>query len=322
MGTPTIPDPTTSDPAFLACPRCGYDLTPMVPPPGPARDASATCSECGLEFNWTRLIEARKQLVPHFVEHAKGFRATIAAIPRTFAWLVLPHRFWRRVRIEHAIILRRAVLWLALVAIAPILIEIVAILGLAAFGFATNRQPTPATIRQAIEMINAARSMRHVPGWYQSPPLVLIATALPLCIAAMLLVLPQTRRQAKVRLTHVVRCWIYAHTLAIIVLIWNCLSTLYAMFLTPRVYGWSSNGLPYDIFKYMQDAARSRTHAFPLILAAMLAWQAWYWFTALKIGLRVDRPAAVTASMLTAGTLACLGLLLMLDALPIDMLAW
>jgi len=317
MGTPTIPDPTT-----LACPRCGYDLTPMVPPPGPARDASATCSECGLEFNWTRLIEARKQLVPHFVEHAKGFRATIAAIPRTFAWLVLPHRFWRRVRIEHAIVLRRAVLWLALVAIAPTLIEVVAVLGLMTFGIATNQQPAPLNTREAFQMLTIAWHLRDLKTWIHPPPVVLIAAALPLCIAATLLILPQTRRQAKVRLAHVVRCWIYAHALAIIVLIWNCLSTLYAVFLTPRVYGWWSNGLPYDIFKYMQDAARSRTHAFPLILAAMLAWQAWYWFTALKIGLRVDRPAAVTASMPTAGTLACLGLLLMLDALPIDMLAW
>lgn len=313
MGTP---DPTT-----LACPRCGYDLTPMVPPPGPARDAAAVCSECGLGFTWNGLFEALRQLLPRFVEHSKGRLSTLIAIPWTFAWLILPHRFWRRITIERKVRLPRAFLWLVVILPLTRLSETLVIFLIRAWNewirylADISKLPTFSEFARDVQLAFEARSN---PGWRSDapPPLTLVAVLLPFFATLMFLILPQTRRQAKVRLVLVARCWIYANALLAILFLWNLLS-LGVSLVIPDEYAIYTGSTWYRINEILEESADSRTYGFLWILAAMIAWQAWYWHRAL-VALRVRHAGPVAASMLTAAALATMLILLLTGLFPLE----
>lgn len=316
MGIPTIPDPTT-----LACPRCGYDLTPMVPPPGPARDASATCSECGLQFTWNGLFEAKEQILPRFVEHAKPGAALAISIPWTFSWLILPHRFWQRVTVERKVRLYRALLWLVLIIPATRLSETAVIVAINAWHDWIQDLAGIAMLPTFSELVDDARSAFVARSesyrWYSHPPpLALTATLLPIMAALMLLVLPHTRSQAKVRLVLVARCWVYANALLAILYLWNLASLIFGL-VFPDPY---SNYSPFSagrIEEVLDESAGSRNNAFLITFAAMIAWQAWYWLTALR-SLRVQHAGWVAASMVTAAALATALLLLLTGRFPLE----
>lgn len=319
MGTPK---PNAQDPTTLACPRCGYDLTPMVPPPGPARDAAAVCSECGLHFTWNGLFEALRQLLPRFVEHSKGRLATLIAIPWTFAWLILPHRFWRRITVERKVRLPRAFLWLVVIIPLTRLSETLVIFLIRAWNewirylADISKLPTFSEFARDVQTVFDAR--REVTGWYADgpPPLELTATLLAMLAALMFLILPQTRRQAKVRLVLVARCWVYANALLAILFLWNLLS-LGVSLVIPGEYAIYS-GTSWDrIQEILEESADSRTNGFLWIFAAMIAWQVWYWFTALR-SMRVRHAGPVAASMLTAAVLATTLFLLLSGLFPLE----
>lgn len=223
------------DHSLLSCPRCGYDLTPMVPAPGPARDAVGKCSECGLGFTWNGLFDALRQLLPRFVEHSKGFRATAIAIFWTLAWLILPHRFWRRITIERKVRLPRAVLWLVVLIPLTRLSETLVIFLANAWASwlphiaDVSMIPTMAELWYDLSEVFTARANS---GYYDQgePPLAIIATLLSLFAALMFLILPQTRRQAKVRTALVIRCWVYSHALLAALYMWNLVSITFAGF--------------------------------------------------------------------------------------------
>lgn len=315
MGTPTIPDPTT-----LACPRCGYDLTPMVPPPGPARDASATCSECGLQFTWNGLFEAKEQIIPRFVEHAKPGAALAISIPWTFSWLILPHRFWQRVTIEKRVCLRRALFWLVVIIPLTRLSETLLILlfkswdRVVAYLAGVATMPTWSQVVQDVDHSFNARSWVY---WRSAdnPPLASSAILLALFATLMLFILTHTRREAKLRGVLVVRCWIYANSMLATLYMWNLLSIVVSL-LIPGQYA-TSGTTSKKIENILDDAANARADGILWILTAMTAWQAWYWVTALR-SLRVQHAGWVAASMVTAAALATALLLLLTGRFPLE----
>lgn len=310
------------DHSLLSCPRCGYDLTPMVPTPGPARDAVGKCSECGLGFTWNGLFDALRQLLPRFVEHSKGFRATAIAIFWTLAWLILPHRFWRRITVERKVRLPRAVLWLVVLIPLTRLSETLAIFLANAWASwlphiaDVSMIPTMAELWYDLSEVFTARANS---GYYDQgePPLAIIATLLSLFAALMFLILPQTRRQAKVRTALVVRCWVYSHALLAALYMWNLVSITYAGIVPYS--GWQRWGFsPWEqIIDALNDASDFRSDAFLLLGSAMVAWQGWYWYTALR-SLRIPSAGWVAGSMVLAAMLATTLILLLSGAFPID----
>lgn len=305
-------------PSTVECPRCAYDLTPMLPTPGPARDATATCSECGLTFTWNGLFAALRQLLPHFIEHSKGFAATLIAIPWTFAWLVLPHRFWSRVTIERKVRLSRAWLWVLVIVPTLRLSETAVILLAQTWHIVIFAYGAPSAY-EVSKMVLDAFLIRTKNSWYHEPPLAQAALLLSLLSAVMLAILPQTRRQAKVRTALVVRCWLYSNALVAILYLWNAACVIHAA-LVPDGYMRGLGYSPYQrIEEAIEQAADLRADAFPLFLAAMAAWQLWYWYSALR-SLRIKHAPMVTLSMVAAAALATVLVLLLEGEFPIESL--
>ncbi|MBC7772089.1 MAG: hypothetical protein H7210_06325 [Pyrinomonadaceae bacterium] len=109
----------TAAPSYShTCPRCGYDQSGLIATWQSACPLTGTCSECGLEFEWTDVFNAGRKLVRWFIEHERrglfGWRLLFSAL-RTFAWTILPWRFWNKVRLHHPIRRERWAVWLLLV---------------------------------------------------------------------------------------------------------------------------------------------------------------------------------------------------------------
>lgn len=314
MGKPADQHPLT-EPATLACPRCGYDLTPMVPPQGPARDAAGKCSECGLEFTWNGLFTALRQLLPGFVEHARGRWRVLTSIVHTWSWLVFPHRFWSRVTVERTVSLGRAFLWL-LVAVGTLrLSETALILGTYAWEAAAGITPFAAR-GPTLDMLVNTYLIRSLAGWGDPAPVALAAGLFSLFAAIMLVVLPITRQRAKVRLTLVVRAWIYSHALLVPILLFNACEIVYSLIFVDVTNLWRTPDEPsIRIAQGVRASAEMREIAMPILLLVMLLWLAWYWYSALRLGWRVPQALVVTLAMVIPAALAVLTFLVV-RALP------
>ena len=86
-----------------SCPRCGYDQSGTVATWSHSCPTRGTCSECGLEFEWANILNPFRGRLPGLLEHARGMRQTFRWTFTTFGWMLLPHRFWKRVEMHHTI---------------------------------------------------------------------------------------------------------------------------------------------------------------------------------------------------------------------------
>lgn len=111
-----------------ACPRCGYDQQGEIsrwetadPPVCPMQ---GVCAECGLEIQWRVVMRPELQVPRWFVEMAEVGRRRWAALGT--AWRsMLPWMFWRKVRMEYPIVLRRAAAVSGLIFVACYLMMVV-----------------------------------------------------------------------------------------------------------------------------------------------------------------------------------------------------
>ena len=233
--------------ASPSCPRCGYDLSGVVESWKEACPLNGVCSECGLEFRWRELFRADELRVRGFYEHATG--VALASAWRTWAWTLLPWMFWKKVRLEHPVRLRRMLLWLV-VLLLPIQLfhgahVVVARRAATIAGPAGGPVSVPffgddptGLVAQAMEPLLAfdentvyqrliawsrmksagtatpglylERLFTGVlPGWRAWPEFGLPLVAVMIAMAGMILILPQTRARARVRLVHVARAAVY-----------------------------------------------------------------------------------------------------------------
>lgn len=264
------------------------------------------CSECGLEFSWAALVEGVRGAVPSFIEHATGVGSVFFAFWRTWFWLLVPPRFYRRVRIEKRVHMARAWVWLILLLMMARSSEVALLIALTALNrlFVVPRKPVVDW-----NVIQAAATYRSE-AWRRPIPIaeaLLIVSAL---CAVTLAAVPETRRKAKVRFTLVARAWIYSHAL---LAFWWWLCLIEATWSASRVLltgGVSQWSRWIDTFNYgsgpLLDA---RADA---VLLLCLGWQLWYWHTATSAGLRIPRAWQITLAMAIIsiiGTMALLGFL-------------
>jgi hypothetical protein len=101
------------------CPRCGYDQQGEIARWEVAEPAACPlqgrCSECGLELNWRLIFRPELEVPGWFIENAERGGMMWAAV-RTATRSLAPWSFWKRIRMEYAVVLRRAVLVAMLIA--------------------------------------------------------------------------------------------------------------------------------------------------------------------------------------------------------------
>jgi len=306
------------------CPRCGYDLTGQVATwHAPESDAEGaccpcegTCSECGLRVEWRLVMLPELASVPWFVETVHVRRLRYAGLLTCVRAAVTPWRFWRRVRLETAQSvpdrLRWALIWLLLMPLFGLVLSIMGYSALETYYF-TMRQvwngttwvpQTNATFtlvdvlaRWQIEAVMVAE--RPMELWNDVLRLTMRSFLFTSTIIAligfplMMLALPFSRAQSKVRMAHVWRAAVYgaapvpvllmllAASMAIAVLTAPLGGALSRIMMMPPVYMWRWITRP--------EAADA------WLSLAIAAWFLVWWGCAFKIGFRMKDWWAVLA---------------------------
>ncbi len=282
------------------CPRCGYDQTGTVDTWTDQCPLESLCPECGYTFAWSDVFYPDRQRLPGFFEHEKGLWASFVAAWRTMAWVILPFIFWDRVRMHHEVRVRRILLWPMVVFGSMWLL--VALARAAAF-YIDGTQAGLSFQSSAIVLSNAFVFpffyLEHTiwaftpngrwairPGLSvtflltQWSPIFLGIIGQAVAVPLMLLILPETRRRAKVRKVHVLRAavygqgWIFFHLLFLLVV---------AAFGVINADWDMALGLSGPVVNLFYEYGL----AYSLALAIWVA--AWWWFT-LAVGFRMEHP--------------------------------
>ncbi len=192
MGIATVVNSTST--SWIRCPRCGYDLSALPPTWEAACPLYGLCSECGYEVEWSVVLDPQGR-VPGWFFEAEIFSRWAWGRVFVQTWLaaLVPWMFWKRVRLETPVRIR-CLWWFAAVALVVggglrIGVEWVFLLGMSQLAGGA--------------LVDAVVSVRILTEIFT---LIGLCTLLP---AGAVLVLPQSRRAAKVRPAHVWRAAVY-----------------------------------------------------------------------------------------------------------------
>jgi hypothetical protein len=290
----------------LACPRCGYDLAGQADATRAANggrlEGGGVCSECGLEFEWADVLDPWRTRVKGFVEHAE--RAEFAAVWRTWALALRPWVFWGRVRVEMALRPGRIVLWLIL---GPVLLWALGSLTAHVIGSTTPGPIRPPFVPSLAyywiwpeeDLMYRRFSWSHDP--VRSLPVAFTGPfAAGLLAPAVLLLLPDTRRLAKVRWVHVLRAAVYgmSWTVPVLGLRGACRAFLALHNLGLTRTRWSAAAMSSGWIQ-ATEAIVGLAHGFWLLwLAVFMAWIMAWWLFALRVGWRVEEHRRVFWAMM------------------------
>ncbi len=312
--TPLVTLPITPAGSAIApfCPRCGYDMTAMCPSTAASPDAlqqTGTCSECGLSFTWQSLFDIKAAILPKFVEHSKGFFATIFAAWRTWLWAIIPEILWRKATLDRPVRINRAFLWMLIIIVGSRLAEVVLVAACSLYDNLATLGLPPSILLLLDSLTYAYKLRYNMRSWYALPPIVAFMLYFSIAAGAMFFLLPFTRAQAKIRCVLVIRVAIYS--LAPLA-VWNIillLDMLRAVLDINGVFsGITSSSLPVRITQSVQDFADFfKPYAIHMYLGITL-WQFWYWYAAIHRGLRIKRPLVVTLSIVIVAALAAAAL--------------
>jgi len=309
-----------------ACPRCGYDQSGEIARWHAECPLRGICSECGVDFAWKDILSPDRSLCPGFFEHATTIRTCFSWAWRTLTWAVLPWRFWSRVGMHHQVRPRRMFLWFAylwlsiLWILAPAFGVCVVTARASMFHnvgvrwFASLQSPWPKTplrwwwqeveaqdliclFHPFVGIVNIPQTdsfgtvigyepvvdcpIAHVPFpvWL---PLVAVLLGLP----AMIMVLPQTRAQAKLRGVHVLRATAFSLaflSVPMLLLVVDALrKAAYFMGLGPPVR-WGEDWCDLFIDRWSWT---------------FLVWLAIWWYFAVHRGFRIKQAPLVWFAML------------------------
>ncbi len=228
----------------VSCPRCGYDQRGVVESWADACPTTGVCTECGLEFEWRELLNPAYGLPRWCVEYADGWPRVPLAIARTLWTTLRPWHFWGTLKMTHSPRLWRMVAYLGTLGIALYLVFAVSV-GIAAtrcwpFNATGNYTSTVSasevawfTAWRPLSMRTLGSAMPNAQGktagatplggaWpknaFDSAFLVNKPLRLALVFAVVFfaacplgfVVLPHTRKRAKVRWGHIARIFAYS----------------------------------------------------------------------------------------------------------------
>ncbi len=93
------------------CPKCGYDQSGEIATWTESCPIAGTCPECGLDFVWADLLDPSRVDVRWYVEHARSRFSILKRTIPTLWYLLIPNRFWKRIRPDAEIRIGLLSLW-------------------------------------------------------------------------------------------------------------------------------------------------------------------------------------------------------------------
>lgn len=93
------------------CPKCGYDQSGEIATWQSRCPIDGTCPECGLDFAWAVLLDPSRVDVRWYIEHARSRFSILKRTIPTLWYLLIPNRFWERIRPAAEIRIRLLILW-------------------------------------------------------------------------------------------------------------------------------------------------------------------------------------------------------------------
>ena len=302
------------------CPRCGYDLSGTVNAWKDTCEIRGTCSECGYECAWADVLRPERQLPRWLFDYSKGMWGTWASAWKTFWMALAPLMFFRHVQLWHAPVVKRVVWWLPLLLIAAYVAATG--MGCAALWLAFSNSGGPGMVKlgmnsygyaveeEWIQYLNIVAAPvgeiraqwgnapnYTVVGWnWQfegvAPSIVFVGSAAIAWPLALLLMLP-TRRIARIRSAHVLRCTIYSLGWLVVVAwtaaLWRIMAASFTIIATMRP-GLAGSSL-IDELRYSHAAqvlwspiaeldAGGRGWSLISVVfgASVLLYQSWWWY--------------------------------------------
>lgn len=291
------------------CPRCGYDLSGETSRWEEACPLRGRCPECGTEFEWELIFRPERFALPWFVEHAPSAQHAARRWLPTLMHVLWPPRFWREVTVTRPVNPTKAVLWLALPCLVLHVVASVTALGTTAW-----YRVGPIKIQDVVDSFIVPFSnfdwLMYRRWWptnvfeIPAPSAVGAATC---TFAVVLLLLPWTRRLAKLRTAHLIRATSFSLWWVILLFafrVWRNLDVIRTAVTPPG--GLPIPGLPPGTW-VATVVGTPLGSEWPQGLGFVLfAWTLWWWWCACNIGWRVDRGRWVWALLAAAASIAAL----------------
>ena len=278
------------------CPRCGYDQSGEAATWEGACPVTGTCPECGHGFGWADLYTPSRMDLAWHVEHASGLRSFLWRSFRTLGVACVPWVFWRRMDVD-----RRVRPWVLLGWITCVFVVFHAvasgIIGLLiaaqnAVGGGTVSDVFRAVFELPLQQLNfvvingliwPAASVHLRWGWTEDPqPESILVYSLPIGFGVMwvilMVVLPTTRRLAKLRFAHIWRA--FAIHCGMVIL---CIQTLRALHYS-SYYFWNAG------LEWFMLACYFLT----------LIWSVVWWTCAIRVGWQIKSWAMLLSGMVAA----------------------
>jgi len=314
----------------VRCPRCGYDLRGVVAAWEERCPLEGVCSECGLGVCWAEVLRPEKFEPGWCVEFVSERRAFPAACVKTFACCCQPWLFWRRLKMSQPIHGRRLAVYILLLFVSVYVLFALSqgvrawdswwrmqndpdltfssVDGYTVFvhaaslpfsdsppGMMTLVYPLAAGGRRAVTF-GYNRPLDLARYWSNAQPLSLfVATVFMMCPLVFVL-LPASRKRAKVRWAHVGRVTAYGMSYmalgAIVVLV---AGTGHLVELSPT---W--------LERWLMVLERL---ALPAVCVGLLVW----WGVAIHRYLRMEHALGVTLAVGLTAILAAAALLFVVD---------
>lgn len=311
------------------CPRCGYDQQGEIARWEVAEPAACPlqgrCSECGLELNWRLIFRPELEVPGWFIENAERGGMMWAAV-RTATRSLAPWSFWKRIRMEYAVVLRRAVWAGILVAVGSYLLMMVCVL----VWNPTN--PKPLTVRVQLFLSSPLDHplwlpfSKHVDAWHSyrwwsrglsidsdsattdvmkcgDATVLLTGALMPLAFV----LLPVTLQRCRVRLVHLARIWLYTTPWVMLMagpVLWALLSAIEQL---PMQKLWRGVN-PYWLIGMIGDRA-------PIVVIGVCAGWLWVgWGFACSRYLKLPRPWLISSLLLSISLM--LSVLVVLQTWP------
>jgi len=257
------------------CPRCGYDLIGVAKSWTDRCPLDGTCSECGLEYRWVDVMRPERHTLPGYFEHARWLAPL--CFFRTLLWTLRPARFWQRVELHHRVIPRRLVLFVLLLIVPPYAAGIAAVSAAFVSFFRSMGRPLGFSEYSEILVFPIHSDWG---GWFFNwwLPYQVAATALSFAFPVLLFALPATRSAIKVRAVHVLRAGAIGAAWAFpAVWVSTAVTALWAI----------DNPATNDLGNTLYDTLRAGRYP---ILALISAWQFWWWYCAMRWGMKFPEP--------------------------------
>jgi hypothetical protein len=280
------------------CPKCGYDQSGEIATWESLCPIEGRCPECGLSFEWADVINPNRVELEWYIEHAKSKWDLLRRTVPTLWYLLIPNRYWSRMRMESPRSMKTYLLWILMMMFVLHFISSVAQIW-SMYNYTNQSNETfrqllvgRDTEVQAIIQSNII-DISSIDFWYPLiggvllDPLIsrywwgfedgVVIGVMSLGISAMWFLLfcafPISRKRAKLRVVHVFRAMLIAGLLPMILI-------EFMRFAGAGLFFVETNNFLINI-----DSVGDQISMWLFFL--VLIWVQWFWISAVKVGWRV-----------------------------------